>query len=358
MTMPSSLRRWPGSIASCLLWLSTCAPGFSGCARRQAPNPSPPTPPPAAETSPQTGMPSGHSAFRLTLPRQQLIGVSTGTAEKKRVFKSIHASGNLAFDPELYTAQNEYLEALSELERVRDSPIEEVRSSARKMVGSARLRLRILGLSDARIREIGQTGNSGRNLLLTRKGSSAWVYGEIYEMDLPFVHAGMEASVTAGFLAGKTLEGRVVSVDTIINPTTRTARARISVPNAHELLRPESYVDVTLRAPMGEQVVVPFDAVLDTGEQAWVFLAGENGWFEPRKVAILFQDGGEVALASGLRGGERIVTSANFLIDSESRLKFSETEAAAAGPSSKARAPACPEGQHWDVPMSMCMPGK
>lgn len=299
--------------------------------------------------------PESHASISLTESRQQLIGVKTGKAEKKPLFKSIRAPGRLAFDPELYTAQSEYSEALRQLERVKDSPLPDVKHSAERMVHSSKLRLKILGLSDAQISKINAGGPSESSLLINKPGSQVWVYADLYEMDLPNVQPGLSAEITAGFLGGKTLAGKVASVDRVINPATRTAKARILVESAATLLRPESYVDVSIMAPLGEQVTVPFDAVLDTGKQAWVFVVGEAGIFTPRLVTLKFQAGDEVAIASGLSGGEKIVTSANFLIDSESRLK-----AVALGPSDQSgqpppAVPACPKGQHWDAPMAMCM---
>ncbi len=132
------------------------------------------------------------------------------------------------------------------------------------------------------------------------------------------------------------------------------AGAKILVESAATLLRPEAYVDVSIMSPLGEQVTVPFDAILDTGKQSWVFVAGENGQFMPRVVTVKLQAGDDVALASGLSGGEKIVTSANFLIDSESRLKA--VALGQTGESGKSKAPSCPKAQHWDVPMAMCMP--
>ena len=304
-------------------------------------------------------IPESHAPFSLPAERQQLIGVKTGMAEKKPLFKSIRAAGRLAFDPELYTAQNEYAEALRQLERVKDSPLPDVKHSADRMVQSAKLRLKILGLGDKQISSLGASSSSESNLLINKPGSQVWVYADIYEMDLPNLQPGLSAEISAGFLGGKILAGKVASVDRVINPSTRTAKARVLVESAATLLRPESYVDVSIIAPLGEQVTVPFDAVLDTGKQSWVFVVGDNGQFMPRVVTVKFQAGDEVAIATGLSGGEKIVTSANFLIDSESRLK-----AAALGqgmghdgkskPSSNSR-PSCPKGQHWDVPMAMCM---
>jgi len=308
--------------------------------------------PSADPTSDAHAMPDQHAAFSLNSQRQQMIGLKFGVAEKKPVFKSIRAAGRLAFDPELYTAQNEYIEAVRQMDRVKDSPLADVRHSAERMVHSAKLRLKILGLADKQIANLGARETSDSNLLLNKAGGQVWIYADIYEMDLPQIQPGQSAEITAGFLGGKTLAGKVVSVDRVINPNTRTAKARILVSEASTLLRPESYVDVTILAPMGEHVTVPFDAVLDTGKQAWVFVADDKGVFTPKVVTVKFHSDDVVAIGSGLSGGEKIVTSANFLIDSESRLKG----VAAAQASEGAKTPTCPKNQHWDVPMAMCMP--
>ena len=291
------------------------------------------------------------ASFTLSEQKQNMIGVKLGTVEKKKVFKEIRASGRLAFDPELYPAQNEYIEAIKQLSRVKYSSIADVKHSADRMVQSARLRLKILGISDKQITDLANQESSDSALLLNKPGEQVWVYADIYEMDLPYIRAGMAAEITAGFLAGQKLPGKVVSVDRVLNPTSRTAKARILVRESKTLLRPESYVEVTILAPLGEQVTVPFDAVLDTGKEAWVFVFDTHGTFEPRRITIKFRSGDDVAIGGELKGGERIVTSANFLIDSESRLKA----ARGALDSGKSTRPACPEGNHWDISMGMCM---
>jgi Cu(I)/Ag(I) efflux system membrane fusion protein len=303
-------------------------------------------------------IPESHAPFSLPTSRQQMIGVKTGIAEKKSLFKSIRAAGRLAFDPELYTAQNEYIEALRQLNRVKDSPLPDVKHSADRMVQSSKLRLKILGLSDKQISSMGYGdagGASDSSLLINKPGQQAWVYADLYEMDLPNVQPGLSAEISAGFLGGRILPGKVASVDRVINPNTRTAKARILVQQAATLLRPEAYVDVTIMVPLGDQVTVPFDAVLDTGKQSWVFVVGDNGQFMPRVVTVKFQAGDDVAIATGLTGGEKIVTSANFLIDSESRLKAVTMGQSNDGNGSKHSTPSCPEKQHWDTPMAMCM---
>lgn len=302
---------------------------------------------------PSADKPSGHAPFKLSMTRQQMIGVRVGTAEKRLLFKSIEAAGRVAFDPELYTAQNEYIEALKQQARVRESPIVDVKHSAARMVESAKLRLKVLGLSDQQIANLTESGVAGGSLLVPKPGETLWIYAEVFEMDLGSIRPGLEARVSGGSLDGQEISGKVASVDRVINPTTRTAKVRILISNTRAMLRPEAYVDVSIRAPLGEQVVVPFDAVLDTGKEAWVFVVKENGTFDPRLVTIRFRAGDEVAIESGVMAGEKIVTSANFLIDSESRLKG---VLAAQSEGSAASQPSCPKGQHWDAPMSMCMP--
>jgi len=292
--------------------------------------------------------PEGHAGFKLSEARQQLIGVKTGVVEKKQLFKKIDASGKIAFDPGLYTAQAEYLEAIKQKERVKKSPIEEVKHSADRMVESAQLRLKVLGLSDEHIRKLGRSGGSGSNLLIPKSGENLWVYAEVFEMDLPLIRAGNETIVSGSILGNKSLQGKVVSVDRVINSETRTAKVRILIEDTKANLRPESYLDVTILSPLGEQVVVPFDAILDTGKEAWVFVLEEKGQFEPRLITILERAGDEVAISSGVIPGEKIVTSANFLIDSESRLK-------GVGLENKPKAPSCPKGQFWHEQMNHCM---
>lgn len=315
---------------------------------------------PEQESKPVTDIgtaPSGHARFTLSMDRSQMIGVKLGVVEKKPLFKSIRAAGRLAFDPELYTAQNEYIEAVKQIESVRDSPVADVKQSSQRMLDAAKLRLKILGLSDGQIARLAKGESNDARLLLNRTGDSVWVYAEIYEMDLPLVQPGLAAEISARFLGGETLPGKVVSIDRVLNAATRTAKARILVSNARSLLRPESYVDVTILAPLGEQVTVPFDAVFDTGKEAWVFVADGKGGLDPRLVQIKFHVGNEVALEKGVEEGDRIVTSANFLIDSESRLKgvmAAVPEKTSENP--QAKTPSCPKDQHWDVGMKMCMP--
>lgn len=293
--------------------------------------------------------PQGHAALKLSQARQQLIGVETGVVVKKPLFKVIEASGRVAFDPELYTAQTEFIEAIKQRKRVKESSVPEVKHSAARMVQSAKLRLKVLGLSDGYINKLASSGVAGSSLLIPKAGENLWVYAEVFEMDLAFIHPDLTAMISGSALGNKTLTGKVVSVDRVINPATRTAKVRILVPDTKANLRPESYLDVSILSPLGEQVTVPFNAVFDTGKEAWIFVVKDNS-FIPRLITIKEKAGDEVAVASGVVAGEKIVTSANFLIDSESRLKGVMMDQG-----EKKKTPRCPEGQFWHEQMNHCM---
>jgi Cu(I)/Ag(I) efflux system membrane fusion protein len=291
---------------------------------------------------------SAHSTVSLSPEAQRMIGVKTALVQKGPLFKTIRLAAHVAYDPDLYAAQNDYIEALRQNERLKESPLAEARQSTAHMVESAKLRLKVLGLGDDQIAKLGHASDSDASLLIGNGGGKTWIYANVYEADLGNIRAGLEVEITTEVLPGKTLKGRVESVDRIVDPMTRTAKVRVAITKAPAELRPQTFVEVNVLTPLGEQIYVPLNAVLETGTEALVYVADDAGHFEPRQVTIGAYAGDKVAILTGLSQGERIVVSANFLIDSESRLK---------GESDKAVSkPQCPGGEQWDVGMSMCMP--
>lgn len=265
--------------------------------------------------------PSGHANFKLSLKKQQMIGVKIGKVERKSLFKTIRAPGRIAFDPELYTAQSEYLEAIKQWTRVKDSPIAGVKENTSQMIRSSKIRLQVLGLSDGQIKALAKKGSQSEGLLVSGKGQDSWVYADVYEVDLPYIRKGLSVQITANFLQGKTLAAKVISADQVINPSTRTAKIRIQLDKTDSSIRPESYVNVSIFSPMGEHTVVPLEAIMDTGRDIYVFVKKGEGRFEPRKVIVMLETDDEVAIAKGVEPGEEIVIGGNFMLDSESRLK-------------------------------------
>jgi Cu(I)/Ag(I) efflux system membrane fusion protein len=150
-----------------------------------------------------------------------------------------------------------------------------------------------------------------------------WVLADVYESELQSVRLGTTAQVAVG---GATLAGRVTFVGPVIAAQTRTATVRIELDNPAALLKPDMYADVILEQPTGSSVVVPDSAVMNTGTRSVVFVARADGTFEPRQVTTGTKADGFYAIRSGVQPGERVVVDANFLVDSESRLKSALTQ--------------------------------
>lgn len=253
---------------------------------------------------------TGRASFTLSPQRQQLIGVTFGAVEFRDLERVIRASGRIAYDPELYSAIEEYHQALSggpELESIRKS---------------TRMKLRLLGLSDAQIDDLAnKPRNAAVGLVLGRAGGTVWVYADVYEYEVNFIKPGQTMEIASPALPGETFTGKVLSVDPVISAMTRTARVRAEVNNPKGKFRPEMYLDVKIRVPLGKKLAVPGEAVLDTGERKVVFAVHEDNTFEPREVRLGVEAEGFYAVLFGLEIGDRVVTSANFLIDSESQFK-------------------------------------
>jgi RND family efflux transporter MFP subunit len=151
--------------------------------------------------------------------------------------------------------------------------------------------------------------------------STIWVNADIFEYEVPFVKLGQHAEMQLSYYPGKKWNGRVSFIYPTVDPMTRTVKVRLEFPNPDFQLKPQMFADVELKVSYGNQIVVLQEAVLDSGKEQTVFVAHKGGYFEPRKIATGAKLDNKVVVLSGLNAGETVVTSGNFLIDSESRLK-------------------------------------
>ena len=151
--------------------------------------------------------------------------------------------------------------------------------------------------------------------------SRVWVLADVYESDLPTVRLGMPADVTLAYQPGKTWRGSVANVAPTVDEKTRSVKVRIDVDNAGGALKPDMYADVQLRTDMGTGLVVPDSAIIDTGDRKLVFLDHPDGSIEPREIEVGVRIPEGYQVVRGLSKGDRVVSAANFLLDSESSLK-------------------------------------
>ncbi len=261
---------------------------------------------PSDHTSPGSGL-QGYAPVQLTAQRQQFIGVRTVPAEKRPLTKTVRTVGRIAYDPELYQAEEEYLQAF--------------RSGVSSLLQAARLRLKLLGMSEELLADLEKQGVPDASLLLTDPSGRVWVYAPVYEFELPLVQLGQLLTAEVPSLPGVTLEGRILAIDPVLDPLTRSARVRAVLTDPDRRLKPEMFVNILLTIGQKETLAVPKEAIFDTGTRKIVFVSRGEGLFEPREVVVGFYADEAVEIREGIAEGEPVVVSGNFLIDSESRLK-------------------------------------
>jgi RND family efflux transporter MFP subunit len=252
------------------------------------------------------------------------------------------------YSPDMLASEKELLLALKARTILQNSSLHSAHESSETLVDAARSRLRLWDLSEAQIDQIVATGQTIKNITLyspatgyvtDRKAfpqlkvmpdtdlytiidlSRVWILADIFEYEAPAVRVGETARVTLQALPGRVFNARVDNVLPQVDPTTRTLKIRLNMDNPGVMLKPDMYADVEFRLNLPSNLTVPADAVLDAGERKTVFIDRGNGYFEPRQVQTGERDSERIQILSGLKGGERVVTSGNFLIDSESQMK-------------------------------------
>ena len=270
----------------------------------------------AAATSP-----TGYAPVLLTPQKQQRIGVRTEAIQRRHLTKTIRAAGTIAHDPELYQAQAEYIQARRTLEQATSHASPEAVAQAQRLIESTHIRLKHLGLSDEMIQEIAGWQQPEHSLLFAHPGEPVWVYAQVYEYELPLIRIGQEMIVETPSIPGERFRGTLRAIDQMVDPMTRTTRLRAQVTDPQGRLKPDLYVNAEIEVDLGEGLAVSREAVFSTGTQQIVFVDKGQGLFEPRQVVLGASADGDLEVTRGVAEGERVVTSGNFLIDSESRLK-------------------------------------
>ena len=262
----------------------------------------------------------GYGAILITAEKQQLIGIRTSLVEKKNIEKVIRTVGKIANDPELYQAEAEYIQSLKSF-KISQPQAETGSSWAEKLVDSSRIKLKLLGLNDQMIQSIEKSDTPDKSLLYAVPGGQAWVYANIYEYEIPLVKTGDLLEIEVPAVPGAKLKGEIKSIDSVIDPATRSVKVRAVVSNQEGSLKPDMFVNVTLKISLGEVLSVPEEAIFSSGTVPMVFVDKGQGLFDPRPVVLGQRAEGVYEIKEGLKEGERVITNGNFLVDSESRLK-------------------------------------
>ena len=251
--------------------------------------------------------------------KQQLIGVKTEKIEKRNLTGQVLTVGIVAYDPDLFVAQQEYLQSIQTRQTMQSSSLKYTDEQLNPLVNATKRKLLLLGMSNTEIAELEKKGQPQQYLYLPEDGK-VWVYITIYEYEMALVKEAQTVQIETAAYPGAVFEGIVVSVAPIFDRTARTLKVRALIKDPENRLKPEMYVDAKILYDLGEKLAVPNEAVMDSGTRKIVFIAEPNGYFESRNVKLgpKVQDYYEVL--QGLTENQTVVTSGNFLVDSESKL--------------------------------------
>jgi Cu(I)/Ag(I) efflux system membrane fusion protein len=353
--------------------------------------------------------PPGFSVVKIPLERRQEIGVTTAKVEKRTIGGALETNGAVAEDegrlkavnakfggyidklyvdrtgqpvrrgqpllsvysPDLVATERELLLALENARRL-SSGSPQAASDASSLLSATRQRLRLWDIPDSEIDRIEKSGEVSKTLTLyspvsgvvLKKDavaglaitpgmplytiadlSTVWVLADVYQSEMAMTAPGNSAVISASFLPGETFRGRVDFVYPTLTEETRTVKVRLVIPNPKSLLKPGMFVRVSLSGKERKALAIPRSALIDTGERQIVFVEQSAGVYAPREVKTGVQGKDFIEVLSGLSEGEMVVTSANFLIDSESRIG-----ALGSAPSGSAGQPAQSLGKKAEEP--------
>jgi RND family efflux transporter MFP subunit len=252
------------------------------------------------------------------------------------------------YSPDMLASQRELLLAAKAKTIMKDSALPSGFDQSESLLQATRRRLELWDLSEAQIDQVLKTGEPIKNITVyspmtgyvtERKAfpqvkvmpdtdlytivdlSHVWIMADVFEYEAPNIRLGQTAKVTLEALPGRVFNARIDFLQPQVDPVTRTLKVRLNMDNPGVMLKPDMYADVDFLLNIPSRVTVPADAVLNAGERKTVFVDRGNGFFEPRQVETGEREGDRIQILSGLSGKERIVTSGNFLIDSESQMK-------------------------------------
>lgn len=312
---------------------------------------------------------------KIDYDEQKVYSINTktmGWVEKLYVDytgKVVHKGDPLMelYSPELVTTQEEYLQALKYRKALQQSTLAEAKKESDDLIQSVRRRLLYWDIPESEIKALEERGTPNKTMTIyspadgivmekmVQKGqnimagmelykiadlSTVWVLADIYQYELPWVKLGQTVEIELSYLAGKTFKGKITYIYPYLSEETKTAKVRVEVPNTKGLeLKPDMYATVKIVSPLSvNAIAVPDQAIIRSGERNIVVIALGGGYFDPREVKLGISADGYVQILDGIKAGEKIVVSSQFLIDSESNLKAAISQMAGnagipAGPS-------------------------
>ncbi|MEI7941956.1 MAG: efflux RND transporter periplasmic adaptor subunit [Candidatus Riflemargulisbacteria bacterium] len=244
-----------------------------------------------------------------------LLSIKTIIVKLVHMNASITAAGSVAYDPELYVAQEEYIQALKSISNQPNN------QDSNQILRASKQKLLLAGMTTEQIDSLARNGNPDKNLYQPIKNGSVWVYFSVFEKDSSLIHIGQTVQIDAVGLPGKTFSAVVRGIPPVLDSDTRSLKVRAEVLNSAGQLKPGMYITATVLSKGDTVLAIPEDAVIDTGIRTIVYVESEKGQFVARPIQSGRRFNGQIEILSGLTIGEKIVAEGNFFIDSESKLQ-------------------------------------
>ncbi|MCB4791555.1 MAG: efflux RND transporter periplasmic adaptor subunit [Elusimicrobia bacterium] len=239
----------------------------------------------------------------------KLLGLKSEPARYRQINKTVSLPARVAYDNDLYLAQQEYVLTFKNRQA----------NSQNDILDAAKFRLTLLGYTESDIKILETLGQPDKSLLYP--GDKAWIFADVYENDLEAVKPGKDIVALSDSYPSTRFHGKVMFVEPALNSETRSAKARIIIDNTGNLLKLEMFVNIEIKTSKGGALGVPKSAVINTGLRKVVYIDFGNGEYEPRDVATGFTGDDSIEIKQGLKSGDLVVTNGNFMLDSESQLR-------------------------------------
>jgi len=270
-------------------------------------------------------IPDSGTGVHINSEKQQFVGMVTEKVLKRQLIKDIQTVGIVAYNPELYVAQEEYLQALHTQDTTKNSVLASVSRQSAALTEAAEKKLLLLGMTKDEIVELAKKSKADEKLYFSQQEDKAWAYITIYEYESGAIKEGLPVEITAVSAPGEIFTGKIVSLTPILDSMSRSIQARVELDDPNHKLKPQMYLDVKIKIDLGEKLAVSQEAVINTGEKTIVVVTDEKDHFTSKDVSLGQLAGGFYEVLGGLEEGQTVVTSGNFLIDSESRLQSAIT---------------------------------
>lgn len=264
----------------------------------------------------------------------------------------------MVYSPDLFSAEKEYLLALNNYKKQKDSLDEDQRLSASRLLDSARRRLTLWEISDEEIRQLetrgepadellfrapfaghvvaktaveGKAFTAGETLYEIADLSHLWLRASVFESEMPQLAVGQEAVIKFPYLGNQSFTSKITFIYPHIDPLTRRGEVRLELDNPGHLLRPDMWANVEIKVVLGRKLTIPASAVIDTGTRYVALVDGTDGHIEPREIKVGASTDDYCEVLEGVEEGEKVVTRALFLVDSESQLKAAISDMSGTG---------------------------